>query len=123
MYKVFIKLGGITAFNTPIFQEELIELNIKLKIEDLTHLYKTIVKKNIINYYLNNLYYSKLLINHSFYTLKTKNLLILKHKNNSAYKLGKSLIKAHKAWYKGGYIKFIFSLISFCFNKNINKLK
>ncbi|MCR6595006.1 hypothetical protein CINS5438_07565, partial [Campylobacter insulaenigrae] len=88
------------AFNTPIFQEELIELNIKLKIEDLTQEIKKLT---------NN--------------LKTKNLLILKYKNNSAYKLGKSLIKAHKAWYKGGYIKFIFSLISFCFNKNINKLK
>ncbi|MCR8679838.1 MULTISPECIES: CatB-related O-acetyltransferase [Campylobacter] len=32
-------------------------------------------------------------------------------KNHLSYKLGNSLIKAHKSWYKGGYIKFIFEAI------------
>ena len=32
-------------------------------------------------------------------------------KNHLSYKLGNALIKAHKNWYKGGYIKFIFEAI------------
>ncbi len=32
-------------------------------------------------------------------------------KNHLSYKLGNALIKAHKQWYKGGYIKFIFEAI------------
>ena len=32
-------------------------------------------------------------------------------KNHLSYKLGNALIKAHKSWYKGGYIKFIFEAI------------
>ncbi|MBX7491159.1 hypothetical protein [Helicobacter turcicus] len=31
-------------------------------------------------------------------------------KEHLSYKLGSALIKAHKAWYKGGYIKFFFEL-------------
>ncbi len=34
----------------------------------------------------------------------------LKYKSHLSYKLGKSLINAHKNWYKGGYIKFWFDL-------------
>ncbi|HED5354100.1 TPA: alpha-2,3-sialyltransferase, partial [Campylobacter jejuni] len=34
----------------------------------------------------------------------------LKLKNHLSYKLGQALIKAHKNWYKGGYIKFWFDL-------------
>lgn len=34
------------------------------------------------------------------------NPLILKCKNHLSYRLGVALIKAHKTWYKGGYIKF-----------------
>ncbi len=33
-----------------------------------------------------------------------------KNKNYFSYKLGLILIKAHKNWYKGGYIKFWFDL-------------
>ena len=32
-------------------------------------------------------------------------------KNHLSYKLGRTLIKANKNWYKGGYIKFIFEVI------------
>ena len=32
----------------------------------------------------------------------------LKFKEHLSYKLGSAFIKAHKTWYKGGYIKFIF---------------
>ncbi|WP_086267729.1 hypothetical protein [Campylobacter devanensis] len=35
----------------------------------------------------------------------------LKTKAYLSYKLGKEFIKAHKNWYKGGYIKFIFKAI------------
>ncbi|HHP0358348.1 TPA: hypothetical protein ACRZSU_001095 [Campylobacter jejuni] len=35
----------------------------------------------------------------------------LKLKNHLSYKLGKALIKAHKNWYKFGYIKLIFDII------------
>lgn len=35
----------------------------------------------------------------------------LKHKEHLFYKLGQALIEAHKNWYKGGYIKFIFDFI------------
>lgn len=35
----------------------------------------------------------------------------LKTKEYLSYKLGKEFVKAHKNWYKGGYIKFIFKAI------------
>ncbi|WP_236848462.1 hypothetical protein [Campylobacter devanensis] len=41
-------------------------------------------------------------------------------KNHLSYKLGNALIKAHKQWYKGGYIKFIFEAIKI---KNEHKIK
>ncbi|WP_096028724.1 acyltransferase [Campylobacter lanienae] len=41
-------------------------------------------------------------------------------KNHLSYKLGNALIKAHKQWYKGGYIKFIFEAIKI---KNEHKFK
>lgn len=34
----------------------------------------------------------------------------LKCKNHLSYKLGNALIKAHKTWYKGGYLKFYFDI-------------
>ncbi|MDY3132550.1 MAG: acyltransferase [Campylobacter lanienae] len=43
--------------------------------------------------------------------LETSNQKALKTKNHLSYKLGNALIKAHKQWYKGGYIKFIFEAI------------
>ncbi|RAZ24327.1 hypothetical protein CHL9426_09265 [Campylobacter hyointestinalis subsp. lawsonii] len=45
--------------------------------------------------------------------LEIKNLEITSQniKNHLSYKLGAALIKAHKQWYKGGYIKFIFEAI------------
>ncbi|MDD5786612.1 acyltransferase, partial [Campylobacter lanienae] len=45
--------------------------------------------------------------------LEIKNLEITSQniKNHLSYKLGNALIKAHKQWYKGGYIKFIFEAI------------
>ncbi|WP_281526691.1 hypothetical protein [Campylobacter avium] len=33
------------------------------------------------------------------------------YKKHLSYQLGQALIKAHKSWYKGGYIKFIFEAI------------
>ncbi|WP_236847970.1 coiled-coil domain-containing protein [Campylobacter devanensis] len=42
-------------------------------------------------------------------------------KNHLSYKLGNALIKAHKQWYKGGYIKFIFEAIKI--KKEHNKTK
>ena len=36
----------------------------------------------------------------------------LNMKNHLSYKLGQALIKANKNWYKGGYIKFIFEVMS-----------
>ncbi len=48
------------------------------------------------------------------YNIKIENCLdygeALKIKNYFSYKLGLILIKAHKNWYKGGYIKFWFDL-------------
>ncbi|EIT3379252.1 hypothetical protein L1352_001604, partial [Campylobacter coli] len=35
----------------------------------------------------------------------------LEYVSSMEYKLGNSLIVAHKNWYKGGYIKFIFDII------------
>ncbi|RAZ53803.1 hypothetical protein CHL10074_08660, partial [Campylobacter hyointestinalis subsp. lawsonii] len=45
--------------------------------------------------------------------LEIKNLEITSQniKNHLSYKLGNAFIKAHKSWYKGGYIKFIFEAI------------
>ncbi|EAH9384504.1 sugar transferase, partial [Campylobacter jejuni] len=31
-----------------------------------------------------------------------------KYKNSFSFKVGSQFINAHKNWYKGGYIKFIF---------------
>ena len=47
---------------------------------------------------------------------KAKNI-----KNHLSYKLGTAFIKAHKSWYKGGYIKFIFEAIKI--KKEHNKAK
>ncbi len=43
--------------------------------------------------------------------LKLTNQKAQNIKNHLSYKLGNALIKAHKQWYKGGYIKFIFEAI------------
>ena len=43
--------------------------------------------------------------------LKINNQKAQNIKNHLSYKLGNALIKAHKQWYKGGYIKFIFEAI------------
>ena len=43
--------------------------------------------------------------------LKITNQKALNIKNHLSYKLGNALIKAHKQWYKGGYIKFMFEAI------------
>ncbi|WP_236845494.1 hypothetical protein [Campylobacter devanensis] len=55
--------------------------------------------------------------------LEIKNLEINSQniKNHLSYKLGAALIKAHKQWYKGGYIKFIFEAIKI--KKEHNKTK
>ena len=58
--------------------------------------------------------------------LEIKNLKITNQKaqnikNHLSYKLGNALIKAHKQWYKGGYIKFIFEAIKI--KKEHNKTK
>ena len=43
--------------------------------------------------------------------LKINNQKAQNIKNHLSYKLGVALIQAHKQWYKGGYIKFIFEAI------------
>ncbi|WP_419654055.1 acyltransferase, partial [Campylobacter lanienae] len=43
-------------------------------------------------------------------------------KNHLSYKLGNALIKAHKQWYKGGYIKFIFEAIKIQNEHNKTKI-
>ena len=43
--------------------------------------------------------------------LKINNQKAQNIKNHLSYKLGNALIKAHKQWYKGGYIKFMFEAI------------
>ncbi|WP_236845438.1 hypothetical protein [Campylobacter devanensis] len=43
-------------------------------------------------------------------------------KNHLSYKLGAALIKAHKQWYKGGYIKFIFEAIKIKNEHNKTKI-
>ncbi|WP_086289727.1 acyltransferase [Campylobacter devanensis] len=43
-------------------------------------------------------------------------------KNHLSYKLGNALIKAHKQWYKGGYIKFIFEAIKIKNEHNKTKI-
>ncbi|ARQ98539.1 sugar transferase [Campylobacter devanensis] len=55
--------------------------------------------------------------------MEIKNLEITSQniKNHLSYKLGNALIKAHKQWYKGGYIKFIFEAIKI--KKEHNKTK
>ncbi|ARQ98240.1 acetyltransferase [Campylobacter lanienae NCTC 13004] len=52
--------------------------------------------------------------------LKLTNQKAQNIKNHLSYKLGNALIKAHKQWYKGGYIKFIFEAIKI---KNEHKFK
>ncbi|WP_086245430.1 MULTISPECIES: hypothetical protein [Campylobacter] len=52
--------------------------------------------------------------------LKINNQKAQNIKNHLSYKLGNALIKAHKQWYKGGYIKFIFEAIKI---KNEHKYK
>ncbi|RAZ50388.1 hypothetical protein [Campylobacter hyointestinalis] len=56
--------------------------------------------------------------------LEIKNLEITSQniKNHLSYKLGNALIKAHKQWYKGGYIKFIFEAIKIK-NEHKNRTK
>ncbi|QKF69627.1 hypothetical protein [Campylobacter hyointestinalis] len=56
--------------------------------------------------------------------LEIKNLEITSQniKNHLSYKLGNSIIKAHKSWYKGGYIKFIFEAIKIK-NEHKNRTK
>ncbi|WP_086290676.1 hypothetical protein, partial [Campylobacter devanensis] len=46
----------------------------------------------------------------------------LNTKNHLSYKLGAALIKAHKQWYKGGYIKFIFEAIKIKNEHNKTKI-
>ncbi|WP_180380937.1 hypothetical protein [Campylobacter devanensis] len=43
-------------------------------------------------------------------------------KNHLSYKLGNALIQAHKQWYKGGYIKFIFEAIKIKNEHNKTKI-
>ncbi|WP_086287088.1 hypothetical protein [Campylobacter sp. P0085] len=43
--------------------------------------------------------------------LENKYQKALNTKNHLSYKLGNALIKAHKNWYKGGYVKFIFEVM------------
>jgi len=45
----------------------------------------------------------------------------LKVKKHLSYKLGESLIKADKTWYKGGYIKFFFEMLKLI--KEFRKIK
>ncbi len=52
--------------------------------------------------------------------LKITNQKAQNIKNHLSYKLGNALIKAHKQWYKGGYIKFIFEAMKI---QNENKFK
>ncbi|CUU86225.1 acetyltransferase [Campylobacter hyointestinalis] len=56
--------------------------------------------------------------------LEIKNLEITSQniKNHLSYKLGNAFIKAHKSWYKGGYIKFIFEAIKIK-NEHKNRTK
>ncbi|WP_236846928.1 hypothetical protein [Campylobacter devanensis] len=59
--------------------------------------------------------------------LEIKNLKITNQKaqnikNHLSYKLGNALIKAHKQWYKGGYIKFIFEAIKIKNEHNKTKI-
>ena len=56
--------------------------------------------------------------------LEIKNLEINSQniKNHLSYKLGNALIKAHKQWYKGGYIKFIFEAIKIKNEHNKTKI-
>lgn len=43
-------------------------------------------------------------------------------KNHLSYKLGNALVKAHKQWYKGGYVKFIFEAIKIKNEHNKTKI-
>lgn len=56
--------------------------------------------------------------------LEIKNLEINNQniKNHLSYKLGAALIQAHKQWYKGGYIKFIFEAIKIKNEHNKTKI-
>ncbi len=59
--------------------------------------------------------------------LEIKNLKITNQKaqnikNHLSYKLGNALIQAHKQWYKGGYIKFIFEAIKIKNEHNKTKI-
>lgn len=57
-------------------------------------------------------------------TMEIKNLEITSQniKNHLSYKLGNALIQAHKQWYKGGYIKFIFEAIKIKNEHNKTKI-
>ncbi|WP_086244042.1 hypothetical protein [Campylobacter devanensis] len=54
--------------------------------------------------------------------LKINNQKAQNIKNHLSYKLGAALIKAHKQWYKGGYIKFIFEAIKIKNEHNKTKI-
>ncbi|WP_096024728.1 hypothetical protein [Campylobacter lanienae] len=54
--------------------------------------------------------------------LKLTNQKALNIRNHLNYKLGNALIKAHKQWYKGGYIKFIFEAIKIQNEHNKTKI-
>ncbi|MDY6134479.1 MAG: hypothetical protein SPI11_02200, partial [Campylobacter lanienae] len=54
--------------------------------------------------------------------LKITNQKAQNIKNHLSYKLGTAFIKAHKSWYKGGYIKFIFEAIKIKNEHNKTKI-
>ncbi|EAK6011087.1 hypothetical protein E5G70_09105 [Campylobacter jejuni] len=90
-------------------------INFELKIRNIYNISSTLSYKLgdvMIRNYLNPVSFLKLPF--LLYITKKKyikkNLVPNSNVNILKYKLGQALIKAHKNWYKGGYIKFWFDL-------------
>ncbi|EAI5243913.1 hypothetical protein BR134_09030, partial [Campylobacter jejuni] len=95
--------------------KELLFINFELKIRNIYNISSTLSYKLgdvMIRNYLNPVSFLKLPF--LLYITKKKyikkNLVPNSNVNILKYKLGQALIKAHKNWYKGGYIKFWFDL-------------
>lgn len=108
----FIDQWWNTALKTPIFNEELTEIyrNIFLKKIDFYRLCCK-EKQNVID----KTHESIKKINKENADLMEKisnaELLIYRTQNQFSYKLGQALVKAHKTWYRGGYIRLLFEVM------------
>ncbi|EOI3811701.1 hypothetical protein ACMTZL_001677, partial [Campylobacter jejuni] len=100
-----IQMWWDVALNTPYFEDYFKELKLKIEKSDLETYARSISWKlkeleNQINELKNNNDKNQ----RQCFNNHPKELTL-------SFQLGQALIKAHKNWYKGGYIKFIFEAL------------